>query len=150
MKTRTLSKAEWKAVEAELSSPYCFGVVMTADGHRLRLTVEKVKKLRYAIVVYVDGWFRGEWAKGDSEIGAKFWRPRRVSLFSAHEFKKIEKAHGKRFADGMRKKYTGSIWHDPAWTSVGSFRRHIAKTCRDVQLVSVGYQPERTAQEASA
>ena len=148
--TTNMGKADWEAVENELRSPHCYGVDMLVDGHRLKLQVVEVKKFRYAIAVYIDGWIKGECMKVDSEIGAKFWHPFSVRLFSAHSFKEMERASGKRFANMMRNKYQPVVaGYEPYWNSVRAFRRHITRTCTDIRLLGVGWSG-RTKEEASA
>lgn len=148
--TTSLSKADWAAVEKELSVPYG-GVKLLADGHAISLNVVPIKKLRFSIGVYIDGWIKGEWMKVDSEIGAKFWHPCKMQLFSARDFAEMRRKFGKRYENEMRKKHPPKLClYSPHWPSVTAFRRHIAKTCRDIRLVSVGYQPESATKEQPA
>lgn len=146
-----MGKVEWDAVEKELRLPYGYGVEMRVDGHALRLRVVQQKPLRFVIAVYVDGWIKGEWMKRESEIGAKFWHPFQVALFSGPAFKTMEREHGKRFAHRMRKQHPPKVaGYAPYWNSVSAFRRHITKTCTDIRLLGVGGQPGCTPEEQSA
>lgn len=142
-----MDKQDWLRVEQELSDAYGCGVVLLADGYRLALRVTKVKGLRYAVMVYVNDFWKAEYAKADSEVGAKFYRRVPIGYFTPAMLRKIQKNHGKRFAAKMAKKFPGSHYYMPTWSSVVALRRHLAKTCVTVELVSCGYVPkdERTA-----
>lgn len=136
-----MTKEEWTRVEAELRNPYTTGVVLLADGHELKLRVEREKGLKFTIVCYVDGWMRGEWSKPDSEVGAKFWRRQTVHVFSPAKLRQMAKGHGKCFAASMAKRFPPGHFYSPGWPNAAALRRHLAKTCTSVQLVSCGYVP---------
>ncbi|MCA0368347.1 MAG: hypothetical protein LCH57_09855 [Proteobacteria bacterium] len=144
-----MTPEDWKLVEDELRNPYGRGADLRADGHRLGLRVVREKGLKFTIGVYVDGYIRGENSKADSEIGAKFYRRAAIHVFSPAKLRKMAKEHGKRFAARMAKTCPSSHYFQPYWPTVTGLRRHLAKTCATVELVSVGYA-DKAKPEAAA
>lgn len=144
-----MNREEWAQVEAELRNPYGSGAKVRADGHVLTLSVQRSKGLRFAIAVYVDGVIKGEWMRPESDIGAKFYRPRITSVFTAKAFARMEKECGKRFTNDMRKRHPPTVYmFDPSYPSAVELRRRLAKTCTSIELISCGYVPQ--ALEAGA
>lgn len=138
-KPQLLSKDQRIAIERELSSS--FGrVILKADGHELILRVERYKGLKWTVVVYVDGWLKGEWFKAESEIGAKFWNRRTRQLFKKRELEAWRKAFGKRAAAERQQK---GIWinHEPTFPSARACLARLQRTCDGIEVVSVGYLP---------
>lgn len=136
-----MNREDWAQVEAELRNPYGCGALLAADGHSLKLEVQRLKGLRFCIAVFVDGWIRGEHSKRESEIGAKFYRRVEIRAFKRAEVTRMEQQHGKRFATSMLKKYPGTFYFVPYWPSASALRRHLTKTCKDLKLTSCGYVP---------
>lgn len=137
--TACMTREQWAALEVELRTPYGYAKLQ-ADGRVLTLNVQRVKGLQYAIAVYIDGSIKGEWMSRDSEVGAKFWRPRATSLYSANSVKRVEKKFGKRIAARMKKEDSPKLFmHDPYFPSVAVLRRHLAKTCTSVEMIKCGF-----------
>lgn len=143
-----MNREEWRLVEDELRNPYSCGALLQADGHSLKLHVERQKGLRFCIAVYVDGFIKGEWCKDGSEIGAKFYQRKHLPLFRPADVKRMEKFGGKRYAKQMQGKHPGFSYYSAAWPSVTSLRRHLAKTCTSIELVSCGYVPTPVEEQA--
>jgi len=138
-KPQLLSKDQREAIERELSHSYG-RVILKADGHQLQLRVERWKALRYVVMVYVDGWLRGEWWKEGSEVGAKFWNRRTHQLFKKRELDAWRKAFGKRAAAERQQR---GVWvnHEPFFPSARACLASLQRTCDAIEVVSVGYQP---------
>lgn len=132
-----MTKQDWEAVAASLATPYSGGAEFLIDGHKITARVERYKGLKYVVVVYIDGYLMGEHYKAESELGKKFYLPRKKSLYSAKEIARAKRAFGKRPADGMAAK--AYHWNEPCSSSIGPFRRHWAKTCTSIELVRAGY-----------
>lgn len=143
-KPQLLSKAQREAIEKELASPYG-KVDLRIDGHKVGLRVERIGPLRYAVVVYLDGWVKGENYKAGSAIGAKFWRPEKVCGLKGKAFSDFTKKWGKREAKKMQAKYSTTI-HIPYFRSARGFLSHVQRTCDGIEVVSVGYQPSAPVQ----
>lgn len=149
-KPQLLSKEQRAEIEAELSSPYG-RVVLKADGHELQIRVERYKALQYSVMVYVDGYLRGEWFKSDSDIGAKFWRRRVSQVFSKKILDGRRKLFGKRAASALAK--SGSIvQHLPYFGTARAVLATLQRTCESIEVVSIGYQagePDEVRKEAT-
>ena len=137
-KPALLSKEQRAAIERELSVPYG-RVVLKADGHELQLRVECYKALRYSVMVYVDGWLRGEWFKAESDIGAKFWHRHTRVLFKAKDHALYRRAFGKRALDERIARSTYVV-HMPSFNSGRAALASLQRTCESIEVVSVGYQ----------
>ena len=61
-----LTREQIIAIEDELAVPY--GMVrLMCDGYRVDIHVSQVKPLKYELMVYVNGEWKGSWVKGDCE-----------------------------------------------------------------------------------
>lgn len=81
-KKSPLSTEQWAQVEKALATPYGGDVELIADEHRLVIQVRQIKTLRYAVVVFVDGKIKQEYMQESSPIGAKFYRPSKICIYS--------------------------------------------------------------------
>lgn len=136
-----LSKEQWADIEQQLSG--LFGrVTLTCDGYQVTAVVERIKTHRQGIVIYVDGYWRGEWTKGECEEARKFLRATKHYLHSAAERAKLAKdANSRRFDAEFRKYLTSQaeahfMFWSPYWTNAKDFCRHIRKTCSSIELRS--------------
>jgi hypothetical protein len=138
-----INKEQWKEITAQLSRHY--GRVELKCGARsVIFRVEQVKGLKLGIITYVDGEWRGEWLREESEIGKLF-------LCRREQF-----AHGPKARAAYIKAMGGSrcpkkhralaevkiAFHDVMWPSPAALRRHYSKIHPDAELVSVGYMPK--------
>lgn len=137
-KPALLTKEQRVAIERELSSPYG-RVVLKADGHELQLRVERYKALKYSVMVYVDGYLRGEWFRAESDIGAKFWCRRTRVLFKAKDHASYRRALGKRALDERIAQST-YVMHMPCFASARAALASLQRTCESIEVISVGYQ----------
>lgn len=142
-----MTKQDWEAVAASLATPYGGGAEFLIDGHKITARVERYKGLKYVVVVYIDGYLKGEYFKADSELGRKFYLPRKKAFFSAKEIAACKKAFGKRRADEMAAK--AYHWNASISSSIGAFRKHWAKTCTSIELVRAGYAQTETSEVAN-
>jgi hypothetical protein len=135
-----ITKAQWKEIAEQLSHPY--GRVELKCGDRsVVLRVERTKALKYSIITYVDGEWRGEWLREESEIGKLFLyrRERYAHSLKAREAY-IKAMGGKRCSKAHREiaevKYA---FHDIAWPSATPLRRHYTKKHPDAELIRLGH-----------
>ena len=105
-----MNKEEWKQVEDALSSFFRM-VELDADGYKVSLRLERVSQFKNAIVVYVNGSFKGEWLIEDCEERRRFIQPRTRSLLRGKEKAEILKGLNKkeRKEAEERMKYTTYI-----------------------------------------
>lgn len=138
------TKDQWQRIEQQLAGP--FGrVELKADGYSLVLVVTPYKELKYCIAVYVDGWIKGEWLKGEAPEAKKFCQERRRWLYPARKREEAKQALKSRRLAFMRDHYKSvaecqiSTW-SPHWLSAKLLTRHLRKTCTDIAIVSLGYR----------
>lgn len=137
-----ITKEQWLAIEKELSG-YFGGVELLCDGYKVTAYIEPIGKMRQGIAVYVNGFIRGEWMKGEADEARKFHREMKRFLYPASQREEAKKKlKSRRLHATLRDWYAGvaersvSTWA-PYWTSVAAFTRHLRKTCTDIELVSL-------------
>lgn len=138
-----LTKEQWADIEQQLSG--LFGrVTLTCDGYQVTAAVQPIKTHRQGIVIFVDGYFKGEWHKGECEEARKFLRPTKKFLFPAAERAKFAKQAKSRGFDAEFRKYLTEqaeahfIFWSAYWTNAKDFCRHIRKTCSSIELRTEG------------
>lgn len=136
-----ITKEQWTQVETELSGSWG-RVEMLIDGFKVSLRIERVKSLRYTIMTYVNGQWRGKWMSADSEEGKRFFCPKSSFVWPAKHRADVIKIYGgkrcpKAKLEELNKKVTTLV---PWWNNVKSMRRHFEKNNQSLELVSIGYQ----------
>lgn len=141
----TLTKADVALIKTELGRPWG-QVFLLCDGHHVRVVMGPARPLTYRPIVLVGGGFDLQWRKAESEVGAKFYQRKRGQFFTRKQIAEHQKRFGKRAAKKLAEEgsYT---YHTQIWSSVGGFLRHLNKTCREIELLSVGY-PDDAAPSA--
>lgn len=133
-----LSKADIEQVEKELAYPYG-RVELKCDDYAVTISVQQVKARKFALMVYVNGWFRGEWLRADTEERRRFYRPAKASLYKPSQRAEIMKDFGKRRAarlfPDLDKTFT---YYVPTWNATSSMLRHFHRENASVSLVSIG------------
>lgn len=135
----SISKDQWADIERELN--YSYGrVELLCDGYKVNLVVEKVKKLQFAIVTYVNGEWKGAWYKGETEEAKRFLRPVTRFVHSPKLRKDLIKIYGgKRCPAAKLKDINKTHTHcEFTWNSVRSMRRHFEKHNASLELVKIG------------
>lgn len=139
-----LTKEQRDALAEKLSSPWGGDVHLLCDGRRITLQVrrESGAAIRYCVMLYIDGYFKGAWHKGDTPE-AKFLRKQVKALWSPARRKVMEKAVGKRrFASADFDDYRKTLTHYmPYWSSGKAAIAHLCKVCESVEVA-----PEPTHQ----
>lgn len=140
----TISKEQWKQIEAELS--HTFGSVdLVCDSYRVSAVVKQAGVLKQNIVVYVDGWIKGEWMTGDNERASKFYRETKRYLYSAKKRADAQVQAKKRGTPAILREWFESVATSqsssltPFWNNPKAFCRQLRKTCTAVDLVKIGY-----------
>lgn len=129
---------QWKTLQSELGQPFGHAELLV-DGYKITLEVQRERALKYCIAIFIDGWFRGEWARADCEERRRFLSERKVSMWTPAQKKKLTAGMGKRavakyFPDLDK---TASYWL-PYWPSVTALRRHLVKANQSIELVKLG------------
>ncbi len=137
-----ITKERWAYIETRLSHPYG-SVKLKCDGYEITAQVQKYKGLKYCVVVYVDGVYKGKWTDGKDVRAQKFHCKNTRHVWPAKQRAEAKKELSKRrllkemkvfWQDVHDKKY--EFWV-PFWTSSKSFWRHIRKTCTDIEVNDV-------------
>lgn len=133
-----LSKADIDRVETELAYPYGH-VELKCDDYNVTISVQQIKARKFALMVYVNGWFKGDWLRTDTEERRRFYRPVKASLYKPSQRAEILKDFGKRRAarlfPDLDKTFT---YYMPTWSATSSMLRHFQRESASVSLVSIG------------
>lgn len=135
-----ITKEQWTAIETTLTG--AFGrVELLIDGFNVVLRIERLKELKFGIMTYVNGEFRGTWMKEDSEIGMRFYRPVSKFMHDAKYRAQVIKIYGgkrcpKAKIEEINKKL---VLRDPIWSNAKTLHRHFVKHNKELSLVKIGY-----------
>lgn len=150
-----MTPQEWKDIERELAHPHSY-VKLHADGHDLTLAVERGKGLRYVVAVYIDGkiqWGRTTRPEADA-VERKFWRARRVYLYSAKQRAHAAAQAAKRGmpADvrALWKKQAEASFEslNPTFSSGKAACAHLRKHCTAIERVRDAAEAEPAPEPA--
>lgn len=137
----SFSKQQWQVIEKQLSFPYS-KVELKCDGYQVSAVVEKSKGLKYCVVVYVDGVYKGEWMDGKHEQPLKFHCKKRRYFLRGKQrqdcLRELNKRGTPAASKEMYRKWLDK-YHEywmPFWPSAKSFCRHIQKTCTQIELIN--------------
>lgn len=131
-----LTKEQRADLVEKLSSPWG-SASLVCDGHRVTLQVQREggNAIKYRVMTYVDGYFKGEWMNGEAPE-AKFLRKQVYPVYSVSDRKKMEKIVGKRrFASADYDRYRKTLTHYlPDWASGKAAIAHLCKVCESVEI----------------
>lgn len=85
--TSQLTKAQRDELISKMDSPYC-SIKLRCDGHEIGVQAGRVGKvgMRFALAVYVDGYFKGIWSDAKQSFPEqKFLKRVEKSLFTPKE-----------------------------------------------------------------
>lgn len=125
-----MTRDECMAVERRLVYPGA-RVELRCDAYSVLLEVQR-ERMRMFVVVYVDGFLKGEWLLKDCEERRRFMRP--VTIRPKPYTPRQVRLLGKKWCDESRAKYTGT-YYAWDWKSVRSLLRHLHKHNSSVELV---------------
>lgn len=139
---------QWRDIEQRLGSLYD-SVCLDCDGYTVALTLRRVEKMRLAISVYVNGWFKGEWLgigpdRLPTEEGRRFYQERTLSLYRGKEKAAMRRAFGKKASE---KKIS---YRHPTWASASSLRRHLVASNDSIRLLDAAEVEARNERLAQA
>ncbi len=140
----TLTKEQWSHIEENLSGVYG-NVKLRCDGYEITASVQQLKPLRSGIVIYVDGYIKGEWIIQKDERCLKFYCARKKFLWSKNKRDEAKKKLlNRRLDKGLREFYrkvaeSSVSTFDFCWSSPKAFCCHLRKTCQSIEVVSIGF-----------
>ena len=131
-----MTKDEWLQVKNRLSHPWG-SVTLMVDGYTLMLRVEQAKALKFEIMPYVNGEFKGTWMQKDSEEGKRFLRPVTIAAHKPAEKARLVKGMSKKmikaiFGDRLDATFTVFLW---GWPTFGPLQRHLIANNQVIELV---------------
>ena len=127
-----MTDEQWKEVEKKLVPP--FGrVELEIDGYKVTITAQLVEKMKFSVVVYVNGFIRAEWSMNDCEIRRRFYYESKKSLLKGSEKAKIKKMR-KSVREEIMKSAQYSVFL-PYWGSFSRLKSHLIKNNQSIELV---------------
>lgn len=133
-----MEKADWDALEAQMASPWGH-MKLKCDQFEVVLQQQTDSKSKsWKTVVYVDGYFKGEWMQADGdkpkhEEARRFLRKESRRLYSAKDVERHRKFMGKREAKKLEEKRL--VLFHPTWKSFNSLKKQLLATCSSIQRI---------------
>ncbi|MFZ4539271.1 hypothetical protein [Propionivibrio sp.] len=128
-----LSKEQKDVLATKLQNPWD-SVRLLCDGYIVDLQVSRVRDLRFRIMTYVNGSFKGVWVCGKVPLPEyKFLRKVTRNLYSSTQTAKHIKAFGVRNAKKLFPQKT-FVTYLPDWPSGKTALNHLCRVCDSVQL----------------
>lgn len=97
-----ISKDKWQEIEEYLRDRLFPQVAFRVGDHEVSVQKHFIAENRMALLVYIDGWIKGEWVGRETEgippIVKQVWRKSSRSLYKPAERRRMEKGIGKRKA----------------------------------------------------
>jgi hypothetical protein len=130
-----MTKTEWDQLKADLGHAYGHAELLV-DGYKLTLSVQAVKPLKYEIMPYVNGEFKGIWALDKTEEAVRFLRPVTLHLFSPAKKKRITKGLSKKLIKEWFPKIDAtSTYYAWGWPSFAGLKAHLIKNNKSIERV---------------
>jgi predicted transcriptional regulator YdeE len=129
-----MTEEQWTHFENRLSYPLG-KICLEIDGYKVTYLVVQTKKLKYAIMTYINGEYQWEWTtNAENPIREKFLR----KTFK-YIYKKEYRSRGKEHKAYLKKAgidVDGKIdIYTPLWTSAKALRRHLIKNNKSIELL---------------
>lgn len=140
-----ITKEQWAKVEQDLQCLYV-KVILQCDDYAVSLHLGKVNKMKLGILVYVDGWFKGEWVgvKSNAEEAIRFFPTRYFYLYKTKERKLYKKLGKKYMKEHNINPNARMAFKNFYWSSFKSMKRHFVKHNKSIELIDGGMHSERT------
>lgn len=128
-----MTKDDWERVQKRLV--ICgFSVDLMCDAYRLTIQRVRVKEMRDALMVYVNGRFEWKWTLDDCEERRRFLRQSSCHVWPRKVRDKYGKSAQKRLkAIGMDVNKKGFLY-SPYWYSFNAMRRHLVANNNEISL----------------
>lgn len=125
---------KWKTIKEHLKH-LGGSVELLADGHKLNLVKAHDGK-KIFVVVYVDGYVKGEWTETKDEKPVhpegRFWRPMKRAAYSKKHYAVAKRFYGKKEADRMvTPRVIGVV---PNFGTEGAVVAHLKKHFPDLEI----------------
>ena len=119
-------------------------VELECDGYNVVASIVQRTGLKLEIMVYVNGFVKGEWLTKQTPECTKFFR--QITVYGSNKKARDEAARWvkKRGLSKEDKEFWRGIaehkitYFQPTFNSAASFLRHINSTCQSISLTSAG------------
>lgn len=122
-----MTNEDWQWVQKRWFFAYSFR--FEVDGYQITLEkgITTTGQIEYAI--FINDWFKGEWARRDCEERRRFLRREVHKVHTAKEMKVWRRWKGRSYKNPTFEVYT------PFWRSFRSFKRHLVANNQEIRLV---------------
>ncbi|GCL64343.1 hypothetical protein [Pseudaquabacterium pictum] len=129
-----LTPDQWAAVEKSLSFPHGRAELLCDGTTKVVAEVRQTKPLRFEVMVFIDGFWRGEWLRPEpSRNEHRFLNMHQRAMYSAKDLALAKRVYSaKQHRQMAEKKYS---YYSPTFPTGKAFRRRISSTCQDIRLV---------------
>lgn len=134
-----MTEAEWKQVDKALRKVILGRAELRIDGYEVSLFLRQVSQFSNAIVVYINGEFRGKWLTEDCEERRRFFPCKKKSHFTEKDAKGYGIRSKKRIAE-LKERYS-YYEYSSAWKSFSKMKKHFIDNNQQIKLIKV-YNPE--------
>ncbi len=138
-----ITKEQWAEIEANLSCAWG-SVELKIDGYTVNLVVEREKSLKYVVMTYVNGEWKGAWmsAEAESDEAKRFFRKVSRYAFKPKVRAELIKLYGgKRCPKVELARINRQVsYFSPVWSSVKDMRRNLVKNNHSLELVRIGHK----------
>ena len=108
-------------------------VKLLIDGYEVSLALRQVSQFRNAIVVYVNGEFRGKWLTEDCEERRRFFPCKKRCLTNTNELKKMG-IRSKKEIQKYKEMATCNAYSS-AWTSFKAMKKHFETNNKSIEIL---------------
>lgn len=137
------TKEQWKEIEQQLRSQFG-SVKLRVDGYDISLSVQ-TDRMKLVIVIYVNGWIKGEWLSKECEERRRFMPERKVFLHSAKHralFAKLDRLTKRQLTKqkaegtGLYEKATYYVFH---FQSFRALKSKLINNNESIEVVQIGH-----------
>nr|DAZ25494.1 MAG TPA: hypothetical protein [Caudoviricetes sp.] len=132
---KEMTSEDWKQVEKDLKFVDLYTVKLLIDGYEVSLQLRQISQFRNAIVVYVNGVFRGKWLTEDCEERRRFFPCKKRCLTNTNELKKM----GIRSKKEIQKYKESATYnqYSSAWTNFKAMKKHFEMNNKSIEILEV-------------
>lgn len=128
-----MTGAEWKKVNECLQYVLCSGAKLKIDGYEVYLCLRQISQFKNAIVVYVNGVFKGEWLAKDCEERRRFFPCKKKCPIKNSDFKNWG-IRSKKQIQSYKDEYSYNEYSS-AWTSFTALKKHFEANNKSIELI---------------
>ena len=128
-----MTAEQWKYVEERLQNVWDSGINLLVDGYEVSLYLRQVSQFKNAIVVYINGEFRGKWITEDCEERRRFFPCKKRCLINEKQLKELGIRSKKEI-----QKYKESFTYDEyctAWTNFKAMKKHFEANNKSIEIM---------------